>query len=150
MRRFFSMIVPLIESTTLAIALYMAIAVTAAAIVAQTHPSSPLQTLAVLFTVIAPATAGACWLFRRLRAAAYSVRESRVAAVTFLALFPPSLAASIVVPQIPGGYAAFMGRPFGLIGAFLGIVTGIVALTPAPTSLALWAARRGAADIQTR
>lgn len=71
--------------------------------------------------VFLPIGIAAWWIFRKLQAR-YTRREARAVATAFGVFTPVSLAVATVLSQIPAGYAAFLGRPFGLIGAFAGIV----------------------------
>ena len=68
-----------------------------------------------------PTGVAAWWIFRKLQAR-YKRREARAVATAFAVFTPVSLLIAIVLSQIPGGYAAFMGAPFFLVGAFVGIV----------------------------
>jgi len=61
------------------------------------------------------------WIFRKLQAR-HTRREARAVATAFGAFTPVSLGIAMVLSEITGGYAAFLGRPFGLVGAFVGVV----------------------------
>lgn len=80
-----------------------------------------LKATMVFLLVFLPAGIAAWWIFRKLQAR-YTRREARTVATAFGVFTPVSLLIAIPLAQIPAGYAAFLGRPFGLIGAFAGIV----------------------------
>jgi len=105
----------------------------------------------VLGAIIAflPGGIAAWWMFRKLRAH-YTRRQSRAAAITFAVFTPVALLIGVLVAQIPGGYAEVLGRPFGLVGAFVGIVVTITLLNFVPTVLALWISRRTEGDSSNR
>jgi hypothetical protein len=67
------------------------------------------------------------WLFRRLQRC-FSRREAKFLALSFAVFTPIALVISVALAQVPGGYAGFLGRPFGLLGAFLSVVLAEVLL----------------------
>jgi len=71
-----------------------------------------------------------CWLFRKLRVA-YSRREALAVSVAFVVFTPISLAVSMVVGEMSGGYGESLGgrRLFGAIGAFAGALVMTAFLT---------------------
>ncbi len=100
-----------------------------------------LPTAALMAAILVPVGAATWWIYRKLRQI-YSRPEARAAAIAFGVFAPISLLAATPVATIPGGYAAsFLGRPFGLVGAFAGLLAITAALTFIPPLLALWIAR---------
>jgi hypothetical protein len=90
-----------------------------------------------------PGGLAAYLLFRKLRNR-YRSRAALWTSVVFLIFAPVSLLVAIVLAPFPGGYAdLLLGRPFGLVGAFLGIIVMITALTFGPSMFTLWLASRG-------
>ena len=81
-----------------------------------------LKTTMVFLMVFLPIGIAAWWLFRKLLQGRYTRREARAVATAFGVFTPVSLAIATVLSQIPGGYAAFLGRSFILIGAFAEVV----------------------------
>lgn len=82
-------------------------------------------------------------LFRKLRNR-YSSRAALWASIVFVIFAPVSLLVAIVLAPFPGGYAdLLLGSPFGLVGAFLGIIVTITALTFGPSMFTLWLSSRG-------
>jgi hypothetical protein len=62
------------------------------------------------------------WMFRKLRTV-YPRREARAVSTAFGVFTPASLVVSVVLAQIPGGYAEMLAGPhFALIGVFVGLV----------------------------
>ena len=86
--------------------------------------------LAFLLAALLPTVGAARWLFRKLRVA-YPRRESRVVSVAFGVFTPISLAVSMVVGEMSGGYGESLGgrRIFGAIGAFAGALVMTAFLT---------------------
>ena len=80
-----------------------------------------LKATMVLLVLFLPIGISAWWIFRKLQAR-YTRREARAVATAFGAFTPVSLGIAMVLSEITGGYAAFLGRPFGLVGAFMGVV----------------------------
>jgi len=80
-----------------------------------------LKATVVLLLVFLPTGIATWWILRKLQAR-YTQREARAVATAFAVFTPVSLLIAIVLSQIPGGYAAFLGPAFGLVGAFVGIV----------------------------
>lgn len=90
-----------------------------------------------------PGALAAYPLFRKLRNR-YSSRPALCTSIVFLIFAPVSLLVAIVLAPLPGGYAdLFLGGPFALVGAFLGIVVVITVLTFGPSLFMLWLSRRG-------
>jgi hypothetical protein len=90
-----------------------------------------------------PSGLAAYLLFRRLRHR-YSSRPALWTSIVFVILAPVSLLVAIVLAPFPGGYAdLLLGGPFGLIGAFVGIIVVITILTFGPSLFTLWLSRRG-------
>jgi hypothetical protein len=100
-----------------------------------------VQGAGVAITVLIPIGTASWWIFRRLRG-----RDTRAEAIavatTFAVVAPISLVAGMLFAPIPGGYAAFLGRPFGLVGAFVFIATMVTSVSFVPSLLAVWVARR--------
>jgi hypothetical protein len=80
-----------------------------------------LKATMVFLVVFLPTGISAWWIFQKLQARC-TRREARAAATALAVFTPVSLLIAIPLAQIPGGYAAFLGRPFGLVGAFVGVV----------------------------
>lgn len=106
-------------------------------------PSVPraAQAVALAVTVLLPIIGAALWMARKLRAQC-TQREARIVAIAFAVFTPVSMLIAIPLAQIPGGYAGFLGRPFGFVGAFAGIVVITTFLSFVPIVLALWITRR--------
>jgi hypothetical protein len=69
-----------------------------------------------------PAGIAAWWMFRNLQAFC-TRREARAVAIAFAVLAPVSFGIAVLLSEISGGYAdLLLGSPFGLVGAFVGIV----------------------------
>lgn len=68
-----------------------------------------------------PMALSSYWLYRRLKTQG-SQQEARTAAVAFAITGPVGFVAALILGQLTGGYAAYLGRPFGLIGALTGVV----------------------------
>jgi hypothetical protein len=69
-----------------------------------------------------PTGIAAWWMFRKLQAHC-TRREARAAAIAFAVLAPVSFGIAILLSQTSGGYAdLLLGSPFGLVGAFVGVV----------------------------
>ena len=94
--------------------------------------------VAVAFLPTAIAT---WWLFRRVQAA-HSKEEARVVAIIFAVITPVSLLIAFACAQIPAGYVAYLGRPLGLLGAFVTTVLIATILSVIPCVLALWIRHR--------
>jgi hypothetical protein len=80
-----------------------------------------LKAAVVFLLVLLPTGIATWWIFRKLQSH-YTRREARAVATAFGAFTPVSLLIAIPLAQIPGGYASFLGGPFGLVGAFMGVV----------------------------
>jgi hypothetical protein len=99
------------------------------------------QTAALLAAILVPMCAATWWIYRKLQQI-YSRPEARAAAIAFGVFAPISLLVATPFATIPGGYAAsFLGRPFGLVGAFAGLLAITAVLTFIPPLLALWIVR---------
>ena len=129
------------EASLLTITVYFALVLAAAPGLLKSDVPRSAQGVAVVLTVILPIGAAAWWIFRKL-CPEYPRREARATAIAFGLFTPISLLIAALFAQIPGGYAGFLGRPFGLIGAFLGMVVMTTVLSFVPTVLALWITRR--------
>lgn len=80
-----------------------------------------IRAVMLLILLLLPIGTATRWTSRRLRIR-FSRRETRAMSTTFGLVTPVSLLVAIVLAEIPGGYAAFLGRTFALIGVFCGIV----------------------------
>jgi fumarate reductase subunit C len=80
-----------------------------------------LKATVVFLLVLLPAGIATWWIFRKLQSH-YTRREARAVATAFAVFTPVSLAVAMVLSPIGGGYAAFLGRASGPVGAFVGIV----------------------------
>jgi hypothetical protein len=90
-----------------------------------------------------PSGLAAYLLFHRLRNR-YSSRPALWTSIVFVIFAPVSLLVAIVLAPFPGGYADLvLGSPFGLVGAFLGIIVMVTALTFGPSLFTLWLSSRG-------
>lgn len=82
------------------------------------------------------------WMYGRLRAAR-GLREARAIAIAFAISAPIGLIVGLALAQIPGSYAdIWFGKPFGLVGAFAGVVVAIALFSLVPCALTAWALRR--------
>jgi hypothetical protein len=118
-----------------------ALAVTLSTILQRPGVPRGVQGVGVAVTVLLPIGVAVWWIFRNLRTHC-TRRETLAVAITFGLFAPISLAIGTLLAPIPGGYAAFLGRPSGLIGAFAAIVVAITLISLVPCSLALWITRR--------
>jgi hypothetical protein len=72
--------------------------------------------------VFLPTAIAVWWMFRALQAYC-TRREARAVATTFAMFSPVSLFTAMLVGEFSGGYAdQLLGSPFGLVGAYVGIV----------------------------
>ena len=106
-------------------------------------PAAPsvAQAAALVVVILVPVGAGAWWIFRRLRNR-WQRREALAVAISFAVFSPLSLVVAMPLAVIPGGYAGYFGRPFGLIGAFVSIVLMLWLATFLPSAFILWLLRR--------
>jgi hypothetical protein len=102
---------------------------------------SPAQVVALATVILLPVGTGAWWIFRKLRSR-WQRREALAVAISFAVFSPLSLVVAIPLAMIPGGYAGYLGRPFGSIGAFLSIVLMLWLATFLPSAFILWLLRR--------
>src|SRR6266851_2799492 len=76
----------------------------------------------VAVAVFLPIGVATGWMFRKLRTV-YPRREARAVSTAFGVFTPISLVVSVVLAQIPGGYAEMLAGPhFAMIGVFVGLV----------------------------
>jgi len=81
-----------------------------------------LKATVLFLLVLLPTGIATWWSFRKLQSH-YPPREARAAATALAVFTPVSLLIAILLAQIPGGYAdLLLGSPFGLVGAFVGVV----------------------------
>ena len=91
--------------------------------------------------MIFPAGIAAWWMFRKLQAHC-TRREARAAATAVAVFTPVSLGIAMLLSQISGGTAdQVLGSPFGLIGAFAGIVVITTLVNYALSLFTLWVTR---------
>ncbi len=84
-----------------------------------THGEEEILAVPMVFL---PAGIAAWWMFRKLQAFC-TRREARAVAIAFAVLAPVSFGIAFLLSEISGGYAdLLLGSPFGLVGAFVGIV----------------------------
>jgi hypothetical protein len=82
-------------------------------------------------------------LFRRLRNR-YSSRAALWTSIVFVIFALASMLVAIVLAPFPAGHAELLlGRPFFLVGAFVGIIVVTTILTFGPSLFTLWLSRRG-------
>jgi hypothetical protein len=137
----FALAMPVVILTALWFAL--ALSVGFLAFGASRPPASPTTIQAVALTIImfAPVAVGAYWIFRKLRSR-WQRREALAVAISFAVFSPLSLVAAIPLAVIPGGYASYLGRPFGLVGSLLSIVLMLWLANFLPSLFILWLLRR--------
>lgn len=99
------------------------------------------QAIALVAVVFLPVGAAVYWIHRVLRNS-FSPREAWAVAISFAIVTPVSLLGAIPLAQIPGGYAAYLGRPLGLVGALASIVVVMTIVAFVPSVLVLWIMRR--------
>jgi hypothetical protein len=80
-----------------------------------------LKATVMFLLVFLPIGIAAWWIFQKLQAR-YTRREARAVATAFGVFTPVSLAVATVLSQLPGGYAASLGRSFSVVGVFVGVV----------------------------
>jgi hypothetical protein len=103
---------------------------------------SAWQLASLAIVILGPVALSTWWMLRRLRTRC-PAREARVAAATFALSAPVSMAIAIVLAELTGSYAdAWLGGPFGLVGAFAGTVTTTAFLSFLACALALRITRR--------
>ena len=100
-----------------------------------TQPTGLGEGLLGAFAAFFPSTVAAWWLFRK-RLAHMPRREALVVATTFGVSAPISMIIIMPFAQIPGGYLAGLGRPFGLLGSVLVLLIGMTLLCFATSYLA--------------
>lgn len=103
--------------------------------------TSSEQLVLGMIMVFLPTGIAAWWMFRKLQIR-YTRGEARAVAIAFAVFTPVALVMGFFVAEITGGYAGFLGRPFGFAGAFAGIVVLTTFLSFVPSVLALWITRR--------
>jgi hypothetical protein len=135
------------EASILADAVYFVAGLAASPILQRAAAPRSVQAAAAAATLVLPTGAGVWWLLRRLRRD-YSRSEARSMAITFGLSSPLSLFIGVLTAQVPAGYASYLGSPFGLMGAFIGIAMVGTIFSFAPCALALWIARRVESDGQ--
>jgi hypothetical protein len=99
------------------------------------------QIAALVVVIVVPVASGTWWVFRKLRNG-WQRADALAVALSFAVLSPLSLAVAMPVAVIPGSYAGYLGRPFGLIGAFLSVAITVWIVTLLPSAFVLWALRR--------
>jgi len=106
-------------------------------------PDNPsiAQITAFATVIVVPVAAGTWWVFRKLRSDSQRA-DALAVAICFAVLSPLSLAVAMPVAVIPGSYAGYLGRPFGLIGAFLSVAITVWLATLLPSAFVLWVLRR--------
>lgn len=104
-----------------------------------------VQAAGVVVTVLLPIGISGWWIVRRLRALC-TRSEAFAVAIAFMIFAPAALVIGTLFAPIPGGYAAFLGRPFGLLGAFTSIVLVIAFVSFVPSIVALRIAQRRASE----
>jgi hypothetical protein len=106
-------------------------------------PAKPsvAQIISLIIVIVIPVVAGTWWVFRRLRSD-WQPADALAVAISFAVLSPLSLAVAMPVAVIPGSYAGYLGRPFGLIGAFLSVAVTVWLVTLLPSAFVLWVRRR--------
>jgi hypothetical protein len=90
--------------------------------------NSVVLEILVVVAVFLPIGIATGWIFRKLQTV-YSRREARAVSTAFGVFTPVSLAVSIVLAQLPGGYAEMLAGPHAvLVGVFAGlaVLTGFL------------------------
>lgn len=99
------------------------------------------QAIALVVVIVLPVGIGVWRIFRKLRNR-WQRREALAVAICFAVFSPLSLVVALPLAVIPGGYTGYLGRPFGLIGAFVSIVLMLWLATFLPSAFILWLLRR--------
>jgi hypothetical protein len=128
------------QTSALAVAAYFAVDLALAPRMLGPDVPRGVQATAAAIIVFLPIGATSWWLFRRLQNQ-YTSRESRNVAIAFAVFTPISLLISGPLAVIPGAYAGFLGRPFGLVGAVVVMVAITSLLSFVASALALWITR---------
>lgn len=71
-----------------------------------------------LISAIGPLAVADWWLFRICQVY-MSRQEARAVATAFAVCAPLALLIAVPIANIPASYAAYLGRPFGLVGALI-------------------------------
>lgn len=104
-------------------------------------PRAGEEVLGMLMAFV-PTSLTAWWIFRRLCTRS-SRRHARAVAIAFGVFAPVGLVVGLAVAQIPGSYAdIWFGRPFGLVGAFVGVLVATFLVSFIPSAAAVWLTRR--------
>lgn len=141
MRNVLQLFTSVAEASLIVVAVYFALAVAVGEHFSPSDAPPAAQAIAVLAVLFVPIAAAAWWMFR-VTQKHHTKRGAKFVTTAFVVSTPISLLISVSVAQIPGAYAAILGRPFGLIGAFVSLVVIVGLLDFAACSLALWAAGR--------
>jgi hypothetical protein len=128
------------QASTLAVSALFALGFVAMPLVLE--PASPrsLQAAAAVLALLLPGGVAGWYIFRKL-CRYYPRSEARTMAKSFGGFNPILSILSMILAEIPGGYAGSGGRLFGLVGAFLGVVFVTTVLSFLVTLLALWTTR---------
>lgn len=95
-----------------------------------------------IITAFVPGGLAAWWMFRKLQNRC-SRREALTVSILFAISTPVLLGISILLAPLPGGFAdLWLGPPFGLVGAVVGIFVIATFLSFGLCMLALWIAHR--------
>jgi len=129
------------EASLLAVTAYFVLALAGAENLQKSDVPRSLQAVAVLLTVLLPVCAAGWLLFRRLDRQ-YEKGNAKAIAITFCVFTPLSLSIAILLASITGGYLGFLGRPFGLVGAFAGMVVITTLSSFMACMIAVWIIRR--------
>lgn len=106
-----------------------------------TEASREFEGIFGLFTIIISISLPVWWLFRK-RKLHTSRREAKTVATVFAVVAPLVMVIATPVAQLPGSYAALLGRPFGLIGALVSIWIIVTLFSFLCCSLVLWIVHR--------
>jgi hypothetical protein len=99
------------------------------------------QAAGLFVTVFLPIGLATWWVFHNLQSS-YTRHEAKVVAIVFALFTPVSLLIAVALAQFPGGYSdLLLGPPFGMMGAFVGVIALTAFINFLPTALALWLAR---------
>jgi hypothetical protein len=99
------------------------------------------QAAGLFATVVLPIGAATWWVFRDLQPS-FTRREAKVVAIVFALFSPVSLLIAVALAQFPGGYAdLLLGPPFGMLGAFVGVIVLTAFVSFLPSAFALWLSR---------
>lgn len=123
---------------------YFSLAIVLGRLLIRSGVPSIVQAVGLLVIVFVPFMTSSRWIAKKLLSN-YSHRVARSTAIAYVVFTPLSLIVAVVLSPIIGAYAEGFGKQpfFGLLGAFLGIITLTSILSFSACMLAIWIVHRG-------